>query len=103
MNPNQYLFDAISNMTGGIITDIESLFLGGIVLAFICVGLDYLKDAFNHMLDARSHDRFLEDAKDMQMERDQYRRGSSEWEEANYMYRHFIGKAANSRLRRWGK
>jgi len=103
MNPNQYLYDAITQLTGGIITDIKSLFLGGIVLAFILVGLDYLKDAFEHMLDARAHGKHLEDAEDMRMERDQYRRGSSEWEEANYMYRHFIGKAAKSRLRRWGR
>jgi len=103
MDPNQYLYDAISQLTGGIITDIKSLFLGGIVLAFILVGLDHLKDAFNHMLDARAHDRYREDAEDMRMERDQYRRGSSEWEEANYMYHHFIGKAAKSRLRRWGR
>lgn len=67
------------------------------------MGLDYLKDAFDHMLDRRAHGRFLENAEDMRMERDQYKRGSSEWEEANYMYRHFIGKAAKSRLRSWGE
>ncbi len=103
MDPNQYLYDAINQLTGGLITDLKSLFLGGIVIAFILMGLDYLKDAFELMLDRRSHDRFLENAEDMQMERDQYRRGSAEWEEANYMYRHFIGKAAKSRLRSWGK
>lgn len=103
MDPNQYLFDAINQLTGGLITDIKSLFLGGIVIAFVLMGLDYLKDAFELMLDRRSHDRYLEDAEDMRMERDQYRRGSAEYEEANYIYRHFIGKAAKSRLRGWGK
>ena len=103
MDPNQYLFDAISQLTGGLIGDLKSLFLGGIVIAFILVGLDYLKDAFDHMLDRRAHGFYLESAEDMRMERDQYRRGSIEWEEANYMYRHFIGKSAKSRLRSWGK
>ena len=78
MDPNQYLFDAVSQLTGGLITDIKTLFVGGAVLMFILIGLDHLKDAFEHMLDARSHDRFLENAEDMRMERDQYLRGSSE-------------------------
>ena len=103
MDPNQYLFDALSQLSGGLITDLKTLFLGGIVLAFILMGLDYLKTGFEHMMDRRAHGRFLESAEDMRMEREQYRRGSSEWEEANYMYRHFIGKAAKTRLRSWCK
>ena len=103
MDPNQYLYDALSQLSGGLITDLITLFLGGIVLAFILMGLDYLKDGFEHMMDRRAHDRYLEDAEDLRMEREQYRRGSAEWEEANYMYRHFIGKAARTRLRSWGK
>jgi hypothetical protein len=103
MDPNQYLYDALSQLSGGLITDLKTLFLGGIVLAFILMGLDYLKTGFEHMMDRRAHGRFLESAEDMRMEREQYRRGSSEWEEANYMYRHFIGKAAKTRLRSWGE
>jgi len=103
MDPNQYLYDALSQLSGGLITDLKTLFLGGIVLAFILMGLDYLKTGFEHMMDRRAHGRFLESAEDMRMEREQYRRGSSEWEEANYMYRHFIGKAAKTRLRSWNE
>ena len=103
MDPNQYLFDALSQLSGGLITDLKTFFLGCIVIAFILMGLDHLKTAFEHAMDRRAHGRFLESAEDMRMERDQYRRGSSEWEEANYMYRHFIGKAAKTRLRSWGE
>jgi len=100
---SDYLLQAISELSGGLISDLQTLFVGAIVLAFICMGFDYLKSAFDHMLDSRAHGRFLENAEDMRMERDQFMRGSTEWEEANYMYRHFIGKAAKSRLRSWGE
>ena len=103
MDTTQFLFDAVSQLTGGLVTDLRSLFLGGIVLTFVLIGLDYLKGSFEHMMDRRSHGRFLENAEDMRMERDQFTRGTAQWEEANYMYRHFIGKAAKSRLRSWGE
>lgn len=103
MDATQFLFDAVSQLTGGLITDMRTLMLGGLVLTFILMGLDYLKSGFDEIMNRRAHDRYLEDAEDLRMEREQYRRGSAEWEEANYMYRHFIGKAAKSRLRSWGK
>ena len=103
MESSDYLLEAISQLSGGLITDLKTLFVGAVVLAFILMGFDYIKDAFNHMLETRAHGRFLENAEDMRMERDQYMRGSTEWEEANYMYRHFVGKAAKSRLRSWGE
>lgn len=56
MDPNQYLYDALSQLSGGLITDLKTLFLGGIVLAFILMGLDYLKTGFEHMMDRRAHD-----------------------------------------------
>lgn len=101
MDPTKILFDAVSSLTGGLISDMQTLFLGGVVLAFILMALDYLKDGFDAMLEQRGHSRSLESADIMRMERDQYSRGSVEWEEANYMYRHFIRKAADSRLRRF--
>ncbi len=101
MDPNQYLYDALSQLSGGLITDLKTLFLGGIVLAFILMGLDYLKTGFEHMMDQRAHGRFLESAEHMLWERDQYTRGTAQWDEANIAYRHFIGKAAKYRLRNW--
>ncbi len=103
MDTTQFLFDAFSQLTGGLVTDLRTLFLGGIVLVFILMAIDHLKSGFEHMMDSRAHGRFLESAEDMRMERDQHRRGSTEWEEANYMYRHFIGKAAKTRLRSWNE
>jgi hypothetical protein len=103
MDPNQYLFDALSDLTGGLVTDLKTFFLGAVVLGFVLIGFDYLKDAFERLLSSRSYGHYLESAEDMRLERDQYRRGTREWDEANYMYRHFVGQAAKSRLSRWGK
>jgi len=100
MDPTQLLFDTASSLTGGLITDMQTLFIGGVVLAFILIGLDHLKEGFENMLDHRAHSRFLENAEDMRMERDLYNKGSAEYDEANYLYRHYIGRAAQTRLRR---
>jgi|GEM_PF-2499914 len=99
MNPTQLLFDAASQLTGGLITDMQTLFVGGVVLTFILIGLDYLKESFENILDHRRHDSLLGQAEDMRMERDQHKRGSVEWDEANYMYRNYIGRAAKLRMR----
>lgn len=98
MNASQLLFDVASSLTGGLVTDMQTLFVGGLVLAFILMGLDYLKDGFEGMMNSRAHDRYLEDARDLRMEREQYQRGTAEWDEANLLYRHYIGKAAKTRM-----
>lgn len=44
MNPTNILFTTISNLTGGLITDVTTLIVGMVTLAFILMGLDILKD-----------------------------------------------------------
>ena len=44
MDPSQILFDAIANMTGGLITDIQTAMVALLSLSMICMGLDLLKD-----------------------------------------------------------
>ena len=100
MDPNQYLFDAVNTMTAGLISDSKALYLGAIVLAFILMGLDHLKDSFEHMLEQRSYKRDVTNAEEARAARDQYARGSFEYDEANYMYRHYVSRAAKSRLKR---
>ncbi len=100
MDLNQYLFDAVSTMTGGLISDMKTLYLGAIVLAFILMGLDHIKDVFDHMLEQRSYKRDVTNAEEARAARDQYARGSFEYDEANYLYRHYVSRAARSRLKR---
>lgn len=100
-NSTDFLMEAITQLSGGLINDLRTLFIGSIVLVFLLMGIDRIKDAFDHMLDLRAHGRYLEDAKQLRWEMDQYDRDSAEWDEANYAYRQTIGKAAKSRLRSW--
>lgn len=99
MDVNQYLFDAISGMTGGLISDMKTLYLGAIVLAFILMGLDHIKDVFEHMIEQRSYKRDVTSAEEARAERDRFSRGSFEYDEANYLYRHYVSRAAKSRLK----
>lgn len=54
MNPTDLLFTAVSNLTGGFITDMTTLVIGLITLSFILMGLDLLLEVFNHAMDEHS-------------------------------------------------
>ena len=45
IDPFSYLFDAAAHLTGGLVTDLQSAFLGLLVLGFILLGLDVIKEA----------------------------------------------------------
>ncbi|WP_319548094.1 hypothetical protein [Desulfogranum marinum] len=45
IDPFSYLFDAAGQLTGGLVTDLQSAFLGLLVLGFILLGLDVIKEA----------------------------------------------------------
>ncbi len=45
VDPFKYLMDAIGILTGGLINDLKTLFLGLLVCSFILMALDLLKDA----------------------------------------------------------
>jgi hypothetical protein len=44
VDPTQYLLTAISTLTGGLITDMQTLILGLVVCSFILMAFDLLKD-----------------------------------------------------------
>jgi len=44
VDPMQYLMDALAILTGGLITDMQTLILGLVVCSFIVMALDILKD-----------------------------------------------------------
>ncbi len=45
VDPFDYLMEAVGNLTGGLITDLKTLFLGMLVCSFILMAFDLLKDA----------------------------------------------------------
>lgn len=51
MNPIDLIFATVSDLTGGLITDMTTLVVGLITLAFILMGLDLLLDVFNHAIE----------------------------------------------------
>lgn len=44
VDPTQYLLEALSTLTGGLIKDLQTLILGLVVCSFILMALDLLKD-----------------------------------------------------------
>ncbi len=61
MNPTDILFTTVSNLTGGLITDMTTLVVGLISLAFILMGLDSLMDVLNHAMDHHSKNKARND------------------------------------------
>jgi len=45
-NPSDILFQTISSMTGGLVSDITTAMVAMFAIAFIVIGIDYLKDVF---------------------------------------------------------
>lgn len=91
--PSDILFQVISNLTGGLIVDLQTAMVGMLTVAFLLMGLDYLKDVLDNKLHQRNVDSSLRDAqkyKDLSskaltdVERDYY----------NAKYRNIIRSAA---------
>lgn len=43
MNPTDLIFQTVSNLTGGLITDIQTAVIGLVTIGFVVMGLDLLK------------------------------------------------------------
>lgn len=51
--PADILFQSISTLTGGLITDLTTALIAMFAITFICMGFDYLKDIFENKIHAR--------------------------------------------------
>ncbi len=45
MNPTDLIFSVVSDLTGGLVTDLTTVIIAMVGFGFILMGLDYLKDA----------------------------------------------------------
>lgn len=61
--PSDILFQSISVMTGGLITDLQTAMLGMVALGFIVMAIDYLKDTFEASLHQKHSDKYIENAR----------------------------------------
>lgn len=50
MQPIDLIFQTVSNLTGGLITDMTTLIVGLVTVAFILMGFDFLMDVLNHAM-----------------------------------------------------
>lgn len=44
MSPIDYVFQSITTLTGGLITDMTTAIVGVLAVMFVCLGVDLLKD-----------------------------------------------------------
>lgn len=63
MTATDILFSAISELTGGLISDLTTAMIGMVVVGFIVMGVDYLKDCFETHIDNRKRDQSIVDAR----------------------------------------
>ncbi len=57
------IFQAITSLTGGLINDLTTAIVGMLVLGFICMGIDYLKDVFENAVHTSGTNKALKDAR----------------------------------------
>ena len=93
IDPSQMIFDSISGLTGGLISDIQTLVLAALVIAFIVAGFDILLSAMGAVISSRSRDNSFATAKDLLDARNSHQRGTAEWDKLNLQYRRYLRKS----------
>lgn len=101
MNALNIIFNAVSQLTGGLISDVTSMIVGMVVLAFIAMGIDHIKDTLDGVMARRASSKYLSAAEDAKFARDTNPYGSAEYDRSNALYRRFIRKSAESAERGW--
>ena len=104
IDPTQYLMSALSSLTGGLVSDLQTLILGMVVCTFIAMGADYLFFIINSAFERSARDRNFERAKSARdnnferakstlADRGQYEKGTAEYDRASLQYREYIRKS----------
>ena len=93
IDPSQMIFDSISGLNGGLISDIQTLVLAALVIAFIVAGFDILLSALGAVISSRSRDNSFATAKDLLDARNSHQRGTAEWDKLNLQYRRYLRKS----------
>jgi hypothetical protein len=98
INPFQFLLDALGNLTGGLIADMQTLLLGVLVCSFIVMAIGYLKDILEGSMNARLASRYSLEASYALKVRNRYDKDSFEYQKANLKYKKLLNKAVNQEL-----
>lgn len=79
MNPTDIIFQSVSSLTGGLISDMTTAICGLFAITFLLIGVDWLKDIFelamqkkntNAALDRAKSYKALADSMDCQVSKD---------------------------------
>lgn len=96
MDPTKFLFDAVSQVTGGMITDIKTAMTAIVLLSMILMGADLLKIVLFKRCDEKRAAN--EEAANYEMadyyhrEMREYERGTVAYDIARSRYRHYLKK-----------
>lgn len=93
VDPFQYLISSLSTLTGGLISDMQTLFLGILFCAFLFMGFEHLMEALGHAIESRSRDRYLDLARSTKSRLKGLDWGSAEYDQASLQYREYIRKS----------
>lgn len=96
IDPFTYIFEAASTLTGGIITDLKTAFLGMLVIGFILIGLDFLVAALGSLTNGYMHQRHSTIASNLRAQRDFYRKDTFEYDYYDAAYRKNLRKSLDS-------
>ena len=95
-DPTQILFDAISGLTGGIIKDVQTAMIAILLIVFLFLGFDLLKDVLFGQRQAESvdkkHWKEWQEAEYHLGESSRYQRGTIEYDFHKSRYRKLLNK-----------
>ena len=92
MNPVDIIFQAASNLTGGIISDMQTAIIGMVVLLFIYLGFNILVGILTPPTQTPTFTGSLEDARMFRAARDRHEKGSEAYDLYNGLYRKHMNK-----------
>jgi len=101
MSAIQIIFNAVSQLTGGLINDLTTAIIGMVVIGFIAMGIDHIIYVLNGVMDRRSSEKYLERAKLAKDSAISHGYGSVESDYNMALYRRYIRKSADAAERGW--
>ena len=93
VDPFQYLMAPITNLTGGLISDVQTLITALVFCFFLYMGFDYLQDILGRTFESRGRDRYLDLARSTKSRLQGLDAGSVEYDQASLQYREYIRKS----------
>ena len=93
IDPSQMIFDSISGLTGGLISDIQTLVLAALAIAFIVAGIDILLSSMGSVINGFSRESNFDKSRMYFVERNRHERGTPEYDRLNLLYRRSLRKS----------